>query len=323
MKSAPLTGKTVLKDRRLLEELASEIRREVAGRCLLGEPLAKHTSLRVGGPARLFVYPADIDAASSLLQLCRYRELETFIIGYGTNLLVSDDGYSGCIIDLADACREVAVEGDRLEAGAGVWLNDVVKIAADNGLAGLEKLAGIPGGIGGGLSMNCGAFGATISDNLIDLFVMDMNGSVIRMSKDNVSFTYRRAPGLVGKTVLKAGFRMTFAAPEDVIRVVEETVTERFRRNVMSLPSAGSVFKNPPGHFAARLVEAAQGKGMSVGGVEVSELHANFIVNRRGGTASDIIELIRRLRRLVRQHYGIELELELRTIGFKDGPEID
>ncbi len=316
-------GKSELADDKLLNELAGEISREVAGRCLINESLARHTSFRIGGPAGLYVYPASVDAASSLVQLCRHRGLEFFTIGYGTNLLVSDDGFPGCVIDLADGCSRVVTFENGLETGAGVWLNEVVRIAAESGLAGLEKLAGIPGGVGGGMSMNCGAFGSAISDHLVDVDVMDADGTVSRLSKETVGFNYRKAPGLAGKTVLKARFNLPAAAPEDVLRVVDETVSERFRRNVMNLPSAGSVFKNPPGHFAAKLIESVGGKGMSVGGVEVSELHANFIINRRGGTAVDALELIRRIRRMVLQQYGVALELELRRVGSTDDPEID
>ena len=310
-------------DERFRDAIAAELRTAVRCRCLTMEMLSKHTSWRVGGPAALFVYPDDADALSGLLQFCRERTLPHFVIGYGTNLLAHDRGWAGCVIDLANACRNLTVEGDVLRVGGGVWLNDVVKAAAEAGLQGMEKLAGIPGGLGGGMSMNCGAFGSAISDYLVNVEVAESDGARHKISKEEVDFQYRRAPGLVGRVVLGAEFRMPVAPREEIEQAIEATIQERFRRNVMTLPSAGSVFKNPPGLYAAKLIESVGGKGTQVGGVEVSTLHANFIVNARGGTAADIAELIRRIRRLVWEKHNVRLDLEVRTLGFDDATELE
>ncbi len=311
-----------LSDAKLVESLADEIRREVAGRVQLDEPLSKHTSWRIGGPAKIYVYPASIQALAALSQLCRARGLPTFTIGFGTNLLVADDGFAGCMIDLAESARTLIVKGDLLRAGGGVWLGEAVRSAAENGLAGMEKLAGIPGGVGGGMSMNAGAFGMAISDHVLELQVVTGDGEIQTLSKSDVGFAYRAAPGLAGKTMFEALFQLPHGRTEDVVKAVEETITERFRRNVMTLPSAGSVFKNPPGGFAAKMIEAVGGKGWSEGGVEVSQHHANFIVNTRGGTAGDIINLIRRIRGLVRSQFGVTLDLEVRRLGFDAGLDL-
>ncbi len=303
-------------DRGSLEKAAAEICAEVQGRCLLSEPLSRHTSFGVGGPAAIYVYPADKAALSKLLMLCHDRSLAVLIIGYGNNLLVSDDGFAGCVVDLSSALNGMAVEGNRLTAGAGVMLNDVIRCTADHGLTGMERLAGIPGGVGGGMSMNCGAFGAHISDHLAELEVMNPNGEFMTLAGSGIEFGYRSAPGLADKVVLQAVFQLDGDRMDNVNRLIDETVAERRRRNVMTLPSAGSTFKNPRGFSAARLLEQVGAKGMRMGGVEVSPLHANFIVNSGGGTAEDIVALISKLREKVYKRFNIDLKLELRAVGF-------
>ena len=320
-----------LSNRQLVEFIAEDIRSSVAGRCIVHEPLSRHTSFKVGGPAALYVYPAGIESLSSLLQFCRDRSLNTLIIGYGNNLLVSDAGFAGCVIDLTETSashserseespfKYITVEGERITAGAGVWLNDLVMQTADNGLTGMEELAGIPGGIGGGMSMNCGAFGRFISDYLTDLKIMELDGEVKTVAGSKIEFGYRTAPGLKDRIVLEAAFDLQREKAEIVNRVIAETIAERERRNIMTLPSAGSVFRNPEGYYAARLLDSVGARGMRSGGVEVSSLHANFIVNSGNGTAADIMNLIRMLKEKVYTKYNIELKLELRTIGFENG----
>ncbi len=305
-----------LSDRGLVDKIAGEIRTEVNGRCLAVEPLSVHTSLKVGGPAAFYVYPADKAALSALLKLCRDRLLEVLIIGYGNNLLVSDDGFPGCVVDLTEVFNGMIVEENRLIVGAGAWLNDVVDLTADHGLSGMEKLAGIPGSVGGGVSMNCGAFGTQISDCLTELEVMNYNGEFMTLSASTIEFGYRCAPGLIDKIILQAAFHLEKEESKLVSGLIEETIAERHSRNIMTLPSAGSTFRNPEGRFAARLLDSVGAKGMKMGGVEVSSKHANFIVNSGGGKAEDIVALISKLREMVYKRYDIDLKLELRTVGF-------
>lgn len=166
--------------------------------------------------------------------------------------------------------------------------------------------------------MNAGAFGVSISDYLIELDVMDKFGIVHTLNRDAAGFVYRAAPGLIGKIVLNVKFLFEKGNPKNINSAIEDTIADRFRRNVMTLPSAGSVFKNPPGNFAAKLIESVNGKGLAVGGVEISQLHANFIINTRGGTSTDIIKLIKEIRNRVYEKHGIYLELELRILGFEE-----
>ena len=298
------------------DRVAREIRRNVAGKLLLNEPLASHTSFRVGGPARLYHYPESVADLATLLKICGESKVPLLVIGFGTNLLVSGGGFDGLVIDLATACRSMKIEGRTVNAAAGVWGNDVVRAAAERGLGGMEKLAGIPGGLGGLLRMNGGAFRTSISDHLVRARAMTFDGKETVMSKDEIGFAYRSAPGFDDKIIISARFELPEGVRSRILDAVEETIRERFRRNVMTLPSAGSVFKNPPDRFAAKLLESVGAKGMHEGGVEVSQHHANFIVNTRGGTAADIVRLIARLRARVQDAHGVTLALELKTLGF-------
>jgi UDP-N-acetylmuramate dehydrogenase len=308
-------------NKKLIEDIAAEVSVNVKGICLTNEPISNHTSFKVGGAAALYTYPENENALNSLLQICQTHSIKTLLIGYGNNLLVSDNGFNGCVIDLTETFRKIEVDDTHISASSGVWLNDVVDITAVKGLSGMEKLAGIPGGVGAGLSMNCGAFGSYISDFLVDIRVMDSKGNIKTLKKSEVEFGYRETPGLNGLIVLRAGFDLNREKPVVVKDLVVETIDERHRRNVMILPSAGSVFRNPKGDYAAKLLEGVSAKGMRVGGVEVSKAHANFIVNSNNGKASDIMELIQKLRDLVFNKYNIELKLELRTVGFDDFKE--
>ncbi|MFC2150493.1 UDP-N-acetylmuramate dehydrogenase [Calditrichota bacterium] len=309
-------SRTQLDDNRLVTELYEGMKQETGCRIKLDEPLSRHTAFRVGGPARFYAWPKNEFELGGLVQFCNQNEIRTFLIGYGTNLLVSDNGYAGCIIDLSDGFRDYKIQGTHVRTGSGAWLSDVVKAVAAQGLSGMENLAGIPGGVGGGLSMNCGAFRGSISDHLLSVEVMNYEGEAYEMLPKEICFAYRQAPGLSDKIVLFAEFDLSLSNVKEVLAATEETITERFRRNVMTLPSAGSVFKNPEGNFSAKLIESVGGKGMSYGGAEVSQLHANFIVNARGGTAADIVTLIEMVRDKVYKEHEILLEMEVRRLGF-------
>ena len=307
-----------LRDKGFLEEIALHIRNYVECRLLFDEPMSGHTSFRIGGPAGLYIYPASILALSNLVMICAEKGINYRVIGFGTNLLVSDAGFGGCVIDLADACRDFRIEETAVNVGAGLWGSDIVRKVAENGLAGMERLAGIPGGLGGWIWMNCGAFQSSISEHLTTVDVMSGDGTTHTMAHSEIRFAYRSAPGLIGKTILGAKFLLERGDAIELQREVEMTIAERYRRKLMALPSAGSLFKNPPNQFAAKLIDSAGGKGMKVGGVAISENHANFVVNSKGGTAADMVELIRRIRLLVLERYDILLELELKTLGFED-----
>lgn len=307
-----------LSDLDLLKDMVREISKDVNGRILINEPMSGHTSFRIGGPARLYVIPRSVEDLSKLIMVCVSQRIRYSIIGFGTNLLVSDAGYDGCVIDLAEACREINIKDESLWAGAGMWGNDIVRKAAENGLAGIENLSGIPGGLGGWVKMNCGAFGSAISDYLVSVKVMSGDGTSYSIGRNMVGFSYRSSPGLSGTIILGAEFRLNRGKKEKLLKTVEEIIAERYRRNIMTLPSAGSLFKNPKNGYAAKLIESVGGKGMQFGGMEISQSHANFAINTRGGCADDVVKLIRKIKTLVFDKHNVELELELQLLGFKN-----
>ncbi len=307
-----------LTESKLVDELANEIRRNIDCRLLVNEPLSSHTSFRIGGPATFYAIPKTVAATSKLIRFCNKKGIRIFIIGYGTNLLVSDRGFAGCVVDLAEASRDIRIEESRVFSGAGVWGGDLVRKVCESGLSGLQKLSGIPGSVGAWLAINAGAFRSSISENAVQVEVLDYQGNESVLSKQDCRFGYREAKGLENKIVAGGRFDFEFGDRETILRESEEIIVERYRRNVMTLPSSGSVFKNPPGQFAAKLTESVGAKGTTSGGVEVSPRHSNFIVNKRGGTAQDVLNLIHSIREKVMDRFGIELELELKLLGFED-----
>ena len=298
------------------KDIAREINSKIYGRLYVGESMANHTSLRVGGAARFYHYPHSREDLSMLLKYCFEHDIEVFIIGYGTNLLVSDKGIDGCVIDLSDGCRELERDGDEFSVGAGVWGTDLVRFTAETGYAGLASLAGIPGSIGGWMKMNAGAFRHTISEVTETVEVMDLDGTISELNKEEVEFAYRKSPGLAGKIVTGAKLLLKRGEKADILAEVEKTIATRYERNVMTLPSAGSIFKNPQGYFAAKLIESLGFKGVKSGNVQVSELHANFIVNSGGGNATDVKKLINIIKGKVKAEYGVELETEVKMLGW-------
>ena len=296
--------------------IISEIKNNIRGRLLTQEPMANHTSLRVGGVANLYHYPQSREDLSKLLKFCAKRNIEVFIIGYGTNLLVSDDGFDGCVIDLSDACRELERDGNEFTVGAGVWGGDLVRFAAEIGYAGIASLAGIPGSVGGWMKMNAGAFRHTISEVTKSVEVMSSNGEISDLDNEEINYAYRRSPGLDGKIVTGAKFILSKADRSEVTAEVDKTIETRYERNVMTLPSAGSIFKNPTGYFAAKLIESLGFKGKQSGNVHISKRHANFIVNSGGGCASDVKDLIEIIKDKVNTEFNVELETEVKMLGW-------
>ncbi len=297
-------------------DTASEINKAVKGRLILNESMANHTSLRVGGDAKYYHYPQSHEDVSKLLKFCSENGIEVYIIGYGTNMLISDDGFDGCIIDLAVACRELERNGDEFRVGAGVWGGDLVRFSVESGYAGLASLAGIPGGIGGWMKMNAGAFRHTISEVTLSVDAMNSDGSISTLEADEINFAYRKSPGLKDKIVIGAKLLLTKSVKSEISTEVNRTIATRYARNVMTLPSAGSIFKNPQGYFAAKLIESLGFKGKKSGNVHVSTRHANFIVNDGGGCAGEVKELIDFIRDKVKLEFDVELETEVKMLGW-------
>jgi UDP-N-acetylmuramate dehydrogenase len=290
------------------------IRKLCTGPINIDEPLAPLTSFRIGGPADLYLEPADADELQSLVRHFHDVGLPMLLIGNGSNILVSDEGFRGAAVSIERGFSSYSFAADALTAGAGMRLSKFVDVCISNGYAGAEMLAGIPGTLGGAIIMNAGAYGGEISDYLIDVSVL-RDFEKLRLPRDECGFAYRNSD-LKNDIVLSASFRFPEGDTEKLRVRRKELLLKRNAAQPVQLPNAGSIFKNPPGDFAARLIESCGLKGRRVGGAVVADLHANFIVNDGKASAGEVLELIGQVRRTVLQQTGVALELEIQLIGF-------
>jgi len=279
------------------------------------ELLSGHTTFGVGGPCDLMVWVSTKQALQELLALARNEGLPLFILGKGSNLLVRDGGIPGVVVRLVDEFARTEVRGTEIEAGGGASLGDVVSKATSAGIGGLEFLAGIPGTVGGAAVSNAGAKDDWLSDRLVGLAVIDGSLSCRDLRPKQVGFGYRTS-GIASDWIVTGAVLKGHAASVEEARQQVEVYLERRRRSQpIGEHSAGCVFKNPPGDYAGRLIEAAGLKGRAVGQAQVSPIHANFIVNVGGATAREILELIEIIRERVREEHRLDLELEINIVG--------
>lgn len=284
-----------------------------------GEPMEAHTSLRIGGPAEVFIAPEDDGALARVMELSRRAGFPVFALGGGTNLLVNDAGIEGTVVSLAllKGIETVAEDDDWIviKAGAGVPLQELMAHSKRAGLSGLEGLAGIPGQMGGAVAGNAGSYGVEIKDALLRVLIIDGSGAPRTIERNDIAFAYRRAELPRGSVVLAAEVKLRKDSPRDVSGRVEHWVSLKRKTQPLGRRSAGCVFKNPPGESAGRLIERAGCKGMRVGGIEVSDVHANFFINSGGGSAGDFLRLMDAVAGKVRETFGIILEPEIKIVG--------
>ncbi|HVO76398.1 MAG TPA: UDP-N-acetylmuramate dehydrogenase [Candidatus Bathyarchaeia archaeon] len=294
------------------KELVQEIRENVAGEVLPGEPLKRHTTYRVGGRAELLVCPRDAEDAARVYSFVKRAGIPFVVIGAGSNVIAPDSGIAGVVLKTAAASARISFPGGgRVRADAGVPLLDLVRKTAARGLVGLEPLAGIPGTVGGAVVMNAGTREVETAQFLSRVEVLTSSGRKRVFSAAECCFGYRRSVFLgTDWFILGAEFRLGRGRAARSAELIEAFLEERERKYPLGLPSAGSVFRRPPGDYAGRLIQEAGCKGMRVGDAEVSELHANFIVNRGHAKASDIMELVSAVRSRVFEKSGVYLELE-------------
>ena len=283
---------------------------------LLAEPMAKHTSFRIGGPADALAQPADEAELAALLQRAAEYAVPVTLVGNGSNLLVRDKGIRGLVIKLSNAFADIAVEGNTITFGSGVSLAMASKKAASLSLSGMEFAVGIPGTIGGAVYMNAGAYDGEMAKVVSSVRVMDGQGKVKELAASQLDFAYRHTAlqnsGLIvtGVTVcLKPG------EAEDIAAKMADFSQRRISKQPLELPSAGSMFKRPPGYFAGTLIEQTGLKGYTVGGAQVSKKHAGFVVNIGGATASDVLQLISDVQNKVFAAHGVHLEPEVLVLG--------
>lgn len=293
-----------------------EIRKIVKGKILISEPLARYSTFKIGGPADLYIEPRDVDELLKLLEYLRSKEIDFIILGNGSNVLISDEGYRGAVINLEACLNFVNVQNEYVAAGAGVKLAKFVDFCIENGFKGVEMLAGIPGTLGGAIVMNAGAYSGEISNYLVDVDVVkDLN--LVKLRKEECGFGYRTS-NLAGYIVIQARFKFPHGDVNEMKRIRREVLIKRKETQPIDFPNVGSIFKNPLGNFAGKLIEEAGLKGVQIGGAQISEKHANFIVNKGNATAADVLELIRLAQNKVYEKFGIKLELEIKLIGFKE-----
>lgn len=288
-----------------------------AGTLLEREPMSKHTSFRIGGPADLFVQPANEEELWNALHLARQEKVPFFIVGNGSNLLVSDEGFRGMILHTGGMLKDISVEGDVIYAQAGALLSTVAKTALEHGLAGMEFAAGIPGTLGGAVCMNAGAYGGEMKDILLDAEVLTQEGERLVLPVEELNLSYRHSVIFEKNyVVLAAHIRLSRGDTAEIKNRMNELAGARRDKQPLEYPSAGSTFKRPEGYFAGKLIQDAGLKGYTVGGAQVSEKHSGFVINRGGATAEEVRFLIRQVQQKVRSQFGVELEPEVRMLGF-------
>jgi UDP-N-acetylmuramate dehydrogenase len=298
-----------------LGALASQLSAVAEGDVATGRPLAPYTSYRIGGPTAIWAAPGSENGVQRILEAVHAAGAPLFVLGRGSNLLISDRGWPGVTMYLGDNLEGIRFSGLQADAGAGTRLMDLVRAAVERGLGGMEQMAGIPGGVGGALRMNAGAFGCEIESTLVAATGFRRDGAPVRIARSELDFGYRRAPQLEKVIITSARFRFQAEPPALLRARVDEILNLRAAKQPLDHPSCGSVFKRPPGYYAGALIEAVGMKGERIGGAEISRKHAGFILNVGGAAAADVYRLICRIEERVFERFGIRLEREVQLVG--------
>ena len=301
-------------------EFGEELEKMVNGTCLLNEPMSRHTSYGIGGPAGAYITPRDQDDLRRILHFADEQNIPVFFIGSGSNLLVADEGINGIVITLIKSFNKLEIKGCHIYAETGVMLGHMVKHCIKQKLTGLETMVGVPGTLGGALMMNAGAFGSEISNCLKNVDVMTLTGEIKQYSVKDIDFHYRHSSFKKDEIIMSANFVLKKATKQEIMNKRAKASAGRKETQPLRFRSAGSLFKNPKKDVAAGyLIDKAGLKGTHRGDAEISEKHANFFVNHGNANAEDIVFLIRLARKTVEKKFGINLELEVKTLGFKPG----
>ena len=280
------------------------------------EPMSRHTTFRIGGPVRLMALPKTEKEAQAVLKTAWELECPPFFLGNGSNLLVADAGYEGFVLKLARGMDQVQEVNRRLVAGSAMLLSQLAWAALGRGLAGLEFAHGIPGTLGGAVFMNAGAYGGEMAQVVTAVTCLTRRGELETVPADRCAFSYRHSAFSDGsRLILRVEFSLPQGDPEEIRAKIEDLARRRKEKQPLEWPSAGSMFKRPPGHFAAALIDQCGLKGLTVGGAQVSEKHAGFVVNRGGATCADVLALVDQVRERVLRQTGVELEMEVRVLG--------
>lgn len=280
------------------------------------EPMKLHTTFRVGGPADYFVMPETPEEVQQVIGLCREEKMPYYVIGNGSNLLVSDEGYRGVILQIYRTMSHIEAEGTRIRAQAGALLSAIAAKAYENSLTGFEFAAGIPGTIGGASVMNAGAYGGEMKDVIRSVTALDQEGQIRKIDRENLKMGYRTSIiAKEGYITLEAEIELSDGNPEEIKALMDDLRTRRVTKQPLEYPSAGSTFKRPEGYFAGKLIQDTGLAGFQVGGAQVSEKHCGFVINKDNATASDINYLMKQVSEKVKEKFGVTLEPEVKRLG--------
>lgn len=283
----------------------------------INESMKGHTTFRIGGPADFYVTPKNEEQLAAVIRLCRQQNMDYYLLGNGSNLLVSDSGYRGVIISMGDdAWKTCEIQDNLVTAGAGILLSRLARRITESSLTGFEFAAGIPGTLGGALVMNAGAYGSEMKDILVSAKVMEPSGDIMNLSAGELELGYRHSCiPRQGYVVLEGVFRLEPGDQKEISAKIEELSVQRKTKQPLEYPSAGSTFKRPEGYFAGKLIEDAGLRGFQTGGAQISEKHCGFVVNRGQATARDVLNLCREVKQQVEEKFGVVLEMEVKTLG--------
>ncbi len=283
---------------------------------LVDEPMKNHTSFNIGGPADILILPRSIEEIKRAIEICWEWGRPYYIMGNGTNLLVKDGGLACVVIKIANNLSDIRIEGTTITAEAGVLLSTLAKSMAKNNLRGFEFASGIPGTLGGGITMNAGAYGGEMMNVVKSCRVLDKDNRILELTNKELEFAYRKS--IIQRKdyiVLEASLELEKGNYDEIIETIREFTKRRTSKQPLHLPSAGSTFRRPPGYYAGKLIEDAGLRGKTIGGAQVSQLHSGFIVNIDNAQAKDVISLIAYIQKAVKEKFGVSLEPEVRIIG--------
>ncbi|MBU5481203.1 UDP-N-acetylmuramate dehydrogenase [Blautia sp. MSJ-19] len=287
---------------------------------LFEEPMKRHTTFRIGGPAEVFVMPRSVEDVAKTLMICKEENIPYFILGNGSNLLVSDRGYRGVILQMDRNIGTVAVDGTEIRASAGALLSTIAVAARRASLTGFEFAGGIPGTLGGAVVMNAGAYGGEMKDVLKEVTVMDQDGKIRVIPAEKLEMGYRTSiVKSAGYIVLEAVISLKEGDIEEIKALTRKLSEQRSEKQPLEYPSAGSTFKRPEGYFAGKLIMDSGLRGYRVGGAQVSEKHCGFVINAGDATAEDVCNLMKHVRETVYAKFGVTLEPEVKFLGEFDG----
>ena len=302
----------------MIETVMNEINNETASLCLMNESLKKHTTYGIGGPADLMIFPKSKQDLIKVIEIINENKIQLTILGSGSNVLVSDNGIRGAVISLKNSLKQIEVDDNILYAECGTMLGKIVKHAVKNNLIGLENLNGVPGTLGGALIMNAGAWGGEISENLIHVEVINSKSEIQKIQKKDLNFSYRQSSFNKDDILLSAKFNLKKADKDIIKENFIEAQSGRKKSQPLNKRSAGSLFKNPKNNSAGKLLDEAGLKGFSIGDAKISEKHANFFINDGDATSKDMLMLIKKAHKEVKDKFNINLSLEVKLMGFNE-----